>query len=104
MKKILVITLGIVLLTLVLVALLGMYKFNYLSSRPGYDVDGNKIEEAEHNFEVIEVLGQSCQTNVDCETPMEYAVQSRCPYDSVCIKNTCTVVCPHPFSGSSIPK
>lgn len=22
----------------------GMYKFNYLSGKPGYDVDGNKIE------------------------------------------------------------
>ncbi len=26
------------------VAVAGMYKFNYLSSQPGYDVDGNKIE------------------------------------------------------------
>jgi len=35
----------IILLTaLVLVLLAGMYKFNYLASKEGYDCDGNKIE------------------------------------------------------------
>lgn len=29
---------------IVLVAIAGMYKFNYLASQPGYDVDGNKEE------------------------------------------------------------
>lgn len=34
----------IVLLTImVLIALAGMYKFNYLASQEGYDVDGNPI-------------------------------------------------------------
>ena len=37
--------LAIILLTiLVLVMLAGMYKFNYLASKEGYDCDGNKIE------------------------------------------------------------
>lgn len=29
---------------ILIVIVLGMYKFNYLASQPGYDVDGNKIE------------------------------------------------------------
>ena len=32
------------LIVLILVILTGMYKFNYLASREGYDCDGNKIE------------------------------------------------------------
>jgi hypothetical protein len=43
MKKIIVIIIGIGLLGLVLIALAGMYKFNYLADQPGYDVDGNPI-------------------------------------------------------------
>jgi len=27
-----------------IVILLGIYKFNYLANQPGYDIDGNKIE------------------------------------------------------------
>jgi anionic cell wall polymer biosynthesis LytR-Cps2A-Psr (LCP) family protein len=38
---------AIILLTaLVLVMLAGMYKFNYLASKEGYDCDGNKIEKS----------------------------------------------------------
>jgi len=29
---------------IILIILAGMYKFNYLASQEGYDVDGNKIE------------------------------------------------------------
>jgi len=32
------------LIVLVLVMLAGMYKFNYLASKKGYDCDGNKVE------------------------------------------------------------
>lgn len=101
MKKILLIILSTCAAVLLLIVLAGMYKFNYLASLPGYDVDGNKIE-ATDTFEVIEVLSQSCQTDNDCETPTEYAIQSNCPYDSVCIENKCTVTCPAPFTGSRI--
>jgi hypothetical protein len=34
----------IIVAILALTALAGMYKFNYLSGRPGYDADGNKIQ------------------------------------------------------------
>ena len=47
MKKIIITGLSIVALTAFLVALAGMYKFNYLASQPGYDVDGNKIDDSE---------------------------------------------------------
>lgn len=43
MKIIKGIIIGVVVI-IVLVALAGMYKFNYLANQEGYDVDGNKIE------------------------------------------------------------
>jgi len=43
MKKLLKrIAIGLITITVVVV-LLGMYKFNYLASKEGYDCDGNKI-------------------------------------------------------------
>ena len=42
MTKILSVTIGLALLTLLAVTLAGLYKFNYLASQPGYDVDGNR--------------------------------------------------------------
>ena len=101
MKKIILI-LGVVCAVVIgTVIIAGMYKFNYLASEPGYDVDGNKIVHVQ-DYEIIEVTGQSCQKELDCETPMEYAIQSSCPYDSLCINSACTVICPHPFSGAKI--
>lgn len=49
MKKMLMISLAIALLGSLLIALLGMYKFNYLANQPGYDVDGNKLKAMENN-------------------------------------------------------
>jgi anionic cell wall polymer biosynthesis LytR-Cps2A-Psr (LCP) family protein len=46
MKKILKWIAIILLIVLVLVMLSGMYKFNYLASKEGYDCDGNKIEKS----------------------------------------------------------
>ena len=53
-KNIIKIGLGC-LAVLVVIALAGMYKFNYLASQPGYDVDGNKIDvsQLEHQDPVI---------------------------------------------------
>lgn len=105
MKKILLTIFGIVILAVAIIAIAGMYKFNYLASQEGYDVDGNKIETVEgvtktgKDYEIIEVLGQSCEFDTDCKTPSVYAIQSICPYDSVCIEGSCTVVCPYPFTG-----
>lgn len=46
MKIVKIITIGVMGL-IVIVALAGVYKFNYLSGRPGYDVEGNRLEVAE---------------------------------------------------------
>jgi heat shock protein HslJ len=46
MKKTVLAVLGTSVLVVLLVALAGMYKFNYLASQPGYDVDGNKTDTA----------------------------------------------------------
>jgi len=64
-----------VVVTITLVALAGMYKFNYLSGQEGYDVDGNKIEveEKEVDVEVSHELTTGEETfavgaeQVDCE-------------------------------------
>lgn len=42
--KIIKIILIVIVSFVVIVALAGMYKFNYLAGLPGYDVDGNKID------------------------------------------------------------
>lgn len=47
MKKICTIVSIWVWLLLISVMALGMYKFNYLASQPGYDVDGNKMVQSE---------------------------------------------------------
>ena len=44
MKKIIKWLLISIVLLLVIIALAGMYKFNYLASQEGYDCDGNKIK------------------------------------------------------------
>ena len=41
------IIIGVVVI-IVLIAIAGMYKFNYLANQSGYDVDGNKIESTIH--------------------------------------------------------
>jgi hypothetical protein len=43
-KKFIKIGLGTVIIIILAIAAVGMYKFNYLASQPGYDVDGNKIQ------------------------------------------------------------
>lgn len=46
------------------------------------------------NYSVEKVTGESCAQNSDCKTPGEYLIQSRCPFTSLCLQNTCTIVCP----------
>ena len=41
------IIIGVVVI-IVLIAIAGMYKFNYLANQSGYDVDGYKIESTIH--------------------------------------------------------
>jgi hypothetical protein len=51
----------------------------------GYTLDHYKVER---------ILPNICKFNSDCETPMEYLLQSRCPFTSLCLNNKCAVVCP----------
>jgi len=46
------------------------------------------------SYTVDKVTDETCKQDADCETPMEYLVQSRCPFTSLCLENKCTVVCP----------
>ncbi len=46
------------------------------------------------NFEITEILTQECQRHFECETPSNYLIRSNCPYESRCLENRCTVVCP----------
>ncbi len=54
------------------------------------------------DYEIIEVLDESCKSDQDCMAPFHYMAMSNCPYDSICIKDKCTVICPHPFQGVKI--
>jgi hypothetical protein len=46
------------------------------------------------DYTVTEVTRQICENHDDCSLPMEYAIRSNCPYTSLCINKSCTVVCP----------
>ena len=46
------------------------------------------------NYTIKEVTGEKCSKSNDCVLPSKYAVQSNCPYVSLCLQNACTVVCP----------
>ncbi|MBP9761277.1 MAG: hypothetical protein KBD15_03505 [Candidatus Magasanikbacteria bacterium] len=39
-------------------------------------------------------LGESCTTYTDCDMPMEYLVQSNCPFGVACVEGSCQVICP----------
>lgn len=54
----------------------------------------DKNKELEDDYKIIESNNQSCSIDNDCETPFEYLIRSDCPYESKCIQNTCTIICP----------
>jgi len=43
----------------------------------------------------IKGAGEACQQDSECQTPAEFMIRSSCPYESRCINDKCTVVCPH---------
>jgi hypothetical protein len=47
------------------------------------------------DYQVEKVSETACKYDGDCKTPVEYMLKSNCPYMSICLKNRCTVVCPH---------
>lgn len=50
--------------------------------------------QAVDDYRVEVFLGTSCQLESDCVLPMEYAMQSHCPFTVKCISGGCAVVCP----------
>ncbi len=50
---------------------------------------------SETDYQIEKVLDIDCQLDIDCITPGEYMMQSRCPFVSKCLENKCTVVCPN---------
>ncbi len=49
---------GLVVVLLLILALLGIYKFDYLSNKGGYDVDGNKIYKIDTKNELEQKIKQ----------------------------------------------
>ncbi|HOI59801.1 MAG TPA: hypothetical protein PKU93_00590 [Candidatus Pacearchaeota archaeon] len=45
-------------------------------------------------YSIEKVLETNCIKNIDCQTPGEYLILSRCPFTSMCLADKCTVVCP----------
>lgn len=46
------------------------------------------------SYTVAEKLSTSCDTDEQCETPGSYLMRSNCPYTTICVQHSCTVVCP----------
>jgi putative hemolysin len=72
-------------------------------SQTGYCIFSNGQEceewkfmrgECNTNYKISEVLNDTCLTDQDCETPVNYLLRSNCPYTTKCLENKCAVVCP----------
>lgn len=61
----------------------------------GYTLDSYTVEKE---------TTSSCVSDADCTTPPEYAVQSRCPFVSLCRLGHCSVVCPAHMPLSPVPQ
>lgn len=56
------------------------------------------VRDVPRDFTVAEVLEESCVQESDCIVPGDWAMRSVCPYETRCLEQRCTVVCPEPFS------
>jgi putative hemolysin len=66
------------------------------------DVNYWTAGECAPNYEITEVLNDTCSGDADCTTPMNYLLRSSCPFTSKCLEGKCTVVCPT-FDGEKYP-
>lgn len=60
-------------------------------------VNGERAEramQAEAGYSIEKVTDRPCVNVLDCETPVEFMFQSRCPFASKCIEGKCAVICP----------
>ena len=60
----------------------------------------NKLEMINQLEKDKKEIGKICENNNDCRVPFFYAIRSDCPYESKCIDNKCTVLCP--WTGPNI--
>lgn len=91
MKKLLKISLVVVFVLVVIV--LGIRTF--LNEDDWICVDGEWVKHGNPSAsKPTEFCGQKCNVDLDCRTPMEFLVQSNCPFSSTCLENECRVICP----------
>jgi len=60
------------------------------------------VGECPPNYNITEILNDTCSVDKDCVTPNRYLIMSSCPYTSKCLDGKCTVVCPI-FDGTKYP-
>ena len=56
--------------------------------------DANKDRVTIHTYTVEKDMKISCKTDGECMLPKEYAAMSRCKFSTLCLNNTCNVICP----------
>lgn len=56
------------------------------------DLGGNNLES--NDFEVTELLNESCEKSSECKIPEKYSSLSDCLYEARCLQQKCIVVCP----------
>ncbi len=72
------------------------------AGNPAIESYPRKCRHGDQTFtEKIGNVGETCSINEDCQTPMEFMVQSNCPFGSACIDSRCKVVCPLSFHDPS---
>ncbi len=73
-----------------------VFNFFYLGNNSNLSTEGINLPVGYtlSNYTIAERTGPKCDFNSDCPLPSNYAIRSNCPYVSVCLQNTCTVICP----------
>jgi hypothetical protein len=62
-----------------------------------YCEDKRYLDPVRHALLNLSDVGGPCFTNNDCTLPMDYAIRSNCPFQSLCIDARCSIVCPFAY-------
>lgn len=76
MKKYLTYTAIFIIGTFFLIILAGMYKFNYLANKEGYDVDGNRIKMHESWDKNLDGIND-CEAEGSCDHTIDYTKERK---------------------------
>lgn len=52
------------------------------------------VSESDISNSGLSNLGASCTAYSECKLPMEFMIQSNCPFTTACINSKCKVICP----------